>query len=538
MDGVNTENRLILIRYFSTIFVIVAAVVMGAVTGFYYYEKGDYQSRLKLEERVNVKLEAALIERNLGEIFSDLGFLSEQNEMIQMLDQDHGGEAYKALMAREYGEFSRKKQKYDQIRFIDVTGMEKVRVDFKGGDPAIVPERGLQNKGKRYYFKDTLALLRGEIFISPFDLNIEHGKIEEPLKPMIRLGTPVFDKENQKRGVVILNYLGDRLLKTLKESSEMSPGNLMLVNSDGYWLYSPEAGDEWGFMFPEKSDRKFSTDFPDVWKRILTSRVTQVKNEQGLFTSATVYPVMEGSKTSSGSVHARGNSHKRLKADEYFWKVVSYLPNETLQAGTKRLQTKILFLNLVLLLLVCISSWIIARDMVRRKSYQMALYRSANFDELTGVPNRALFHDRLDQTLKQSERYKRKFALLFIDLDGFKSVNDTLGHDAGDAVLIQTAERLQKCVRDADTVARMGGDEFTIILSTIASVDAAEAVARKIIHALAAPFSIGSEEAQIGASIGISMFPENGTDADALLKRADDAMYVAKNEGKNDYRVS
>jgi diguanylate cyclase (GGDEF)-like protein len=538
MDGVNTENRLILIRYFSTIFVIVAAVVMGAVTGFYYYEKGDYQSRLKLEERVNVKLEAALIERNLGEIFSDLGFLSEQNEMIQMLDQDHGGEAYKALMAREYGEFSRKKQKYDQIRFIDVTGMEKVRVDFKGGDPAIVPERGLQNKGNRYYFKDTLALLRGEIFISPFDLNIEHGKIEEPLKPMIRLGTPVFDKENQKRGVVILNYLGDRLLKTLKESSEMSPGNLMLVNSDGYWLYSPDAGDEWGFMFPEKSDRKFSTDFPDVWKRILTSRVTQVKNERGLFTSATVYPVMEGSKTSSGSVHARGNSHKRLKADEYFWKVVSYLPNETLQAGTKRLQTKILFLNLVLLLLVCISSWIIARDMVRRKSYQMALYRSANFDKLTDIPNRALFLDRLDQNLKQSERYKRKCSLLFIDLDGFKSVNDTLGHGAGDALLIQTARRIQDCVRDADTVARIGGDEFTVILSTIRSVDDVRTVAQKIIKSLAMPFKIRKHEAQIGASIGISVYPVDGTEAEILLKKADDAMYQAKNGGKNGYRLS
>jgi diguanylate cyclase (GGDEF)-like protein len=436
------------------------------------------------------------------------------------------------------GNSAGKKQKYDQIRFIDITGMEKVRVDFKGGDPAIVPERGLQNKGNRYYFKDTLALLRGEIFISPFDLNIEHGKIEEPLKPMIRLGTPVFDKENQKRGVVILNYLGDRLLKTLKESSEMSPGNLMLVNSEGYWLYSPDAGDEWGFMFPEKSDRKFSTDFPDVWKRILSSRVTQVKNEQGLFTSATVYPVMEGSKTSSASVHARGNSHKRRKADEYFWKVVSYLPNETLQAGTKRLQTKILFLNLVLLLLVCISSWIIARDMVRRKSYQMALYRSANFDKLTDVPNRALFLDRLDQNLKQSERYKRKCSLLFIDLDGFKSVNDTLGHGAGDALLIQTARRIQDCVRDADTVARIGGDEFTVILSTIRSVDDVRTVAQKIIKSLAMPFKIGKHEAQIGASIGISVYPVDGTEAEILLKKADDAMYQAKNGGKNGYRLS
>lgn len=193
---------------------------------------------------------------------------------------------------------------------------------------------------------------------------------------------------------------------------------------------------------------------------------------------------------------------------------------------------------LALLLLVGISSWVIARDMVRRKSYQMDLYRSANFDKLTDIPNRALFLDRLDQNLKQSERYKRKFALLFIDLDGFKSVNDTLGHDAGDKLLIKTAERLKECVRDADTVARIGGDEFTVILSTITSIDDAQSVAQKIIGALATPFNIGNEEAQIGASIGISVFPENGTDTEILLKNADDAMYLAKKAGKNDYRVS
>ena len=217
--------------------------------------------------------------------------------------------------------------------------------------------------------------------------------------------------------------------------------------------------------------------------------------------------------------------------------MVSYVPNKTLQAGTKRLQTKLLLLIFTLLLLVGISSWIIARDMVRRKSYQMALYHSANFDKLTELPNRALFLDRLDQNLKQSERYQRKFALLFVDLDGFKSVNDTLGHDAGDALLIKTAERLHDCVREADTVARIGGDEFTVILSTIASVDDARTVAKKIIAALSKPFSIGDQKAQIGASIGISVFPENGTDTETLLKRADDAMYTAKKSGKNDYRL-
>ncbi len=538
MDDTNSQNKFMLIRYFLTIFVIAAAVVMGSVTGFYYYEKGDYLSRLKLEERVNVKLEKALIENNLDEIISDLRFLAQQNELLRMLDQEPAGAEYKGLMAKEYLELSRHKQKYDQIRFIDVVGIEKVRVDYKNGDPAIVPEHGLQNKGTRYYFTDTLELSREEIFISPFDLNVEHGKIEEPLKPMIRLGTPVFDRKNRKQGIVILNYLGDRLLKALDEGAEMSPGKAMLINSDGYWLSSPNADDEWGFMFPERKDRQFFSDFPKVWKKILSSEEIQIENEKGLFTSATVYPVIEKFKSSSGSADAHGGSYTRLKSDEYFWKVISYVPDENLRKDIQGLQKKLLLLILILLLLVGISSWIIARDMVRRKSYQMELYRSANFDKLTNVPNRALFLDRLDQTLKQSERYKRSFALLFIDLDGFKSVNDTLGHDAGDELLIKTAERLQDCVRVADTVARIGGDEFTVILSTIASIDDIQMIAKKIIQALSTSFNIGNQKAQIGASIGISVYPDNGGDAEILLKKADDAMYIAKKAGKNDYRMS
>jgi len=538
MDDTNSKNRLMIFRYFLTIFFIVSAVLMGVITGFYYNEKEHYLSGLKLEEQMNVKLEMALIESSLIEIISDLRFLSQQNELIEMLNKYETEGKNKNLIAREYREISRQKQKYDQIRFIDVTGMEKVRVNFNNGDLAIVPDHMLQDKGDRYYFKDTLALLHGELFISPFDLNIERGKIEDPLKPMIRLGLPVLDGKNQKRGVVILNYLGDRLLQTLKEISKMSPGKFMLINSDGYWLCSPDANDEWGFMFRERKDRKFSSDFPKVWKRILPSQTTQIKNEKGLFTSATVYPAMEDFRSSGGSADARGDSQKRFKGSEYFWKVVSYVPDKTLQAGTKHLQTKLLLLILAFLLLVGVSSWITARDMVRRKSYQKALYHSANFDKLTDLPNRALFLDRLDQNLKQSERYQRKFALLFVDLDSFKLVNDTLGHDMGDELLTKTAQRLHDCVREADTVARIGGDEFTVILSTITSVDDVQAVAKKIIQVLSKPFSIGDQEVQIGASIGISLFPENGTDTETLLKKADDAMYMAKKDGKNDYRLS
>jgi diguanylate cyclase (GGDEF)-like protein len=127
---------------------------------------------------------------------------------------------------------------------------------------------------------------------------------------------------------------------------------------------------------------------------------------------------------------------------------------------------------------------------------------------------------------------------MFIDLDGFKSVNDTLGHDAGDELLIKTAKRLLSCVRESDTVARMSGDEFTIILQSISTSENVESVAQKIINNLSDPFKLKENNAQIGASIGISSFPDNADDMETLLKKADEAMYEAKKGGKNDYRLS
>ena len=369
----DSQDRSMQIRYFLIIFMIASVLIIGGVTGFYYYGNKDYMSRVKSEEWTSVKLETAMVESNLKEIISDLKFISRQNELLQMFHQDSAEIKYKDLIAKEYQELSRLKQKYDQIRFIDVTGIEKIRVDYKGGDPEIVPEHGLQNKSNRYYFKDSVSLLRDQIFISPFDLNMEHGKIEEPLKPMIRFGTPVFDGKNRKRGIVILNYLGDRLLKALDESSEMSPGKAMLVNSDGYWLSSPDTDDEWGFMFPERKDRKFFSDFPDVWNKILSSEEIQIENEKGVFTAATVYPVKDKLKPSSGSAAVRVNDYKHPNTDEYFWKIISFLPRETLQTEKKHLKRAFLFLFFALFLLAGISSWFVARDMVRRKRHRDSL---------------------------------------------------------------------------------------------------------------------------------------------------------------------
>lgn len=243
-------------------------------------------------------------------------------------------------MAREYLAFSRQKRKYDQIRFIDDKGMEKVRINFNSGNPAILPESQLMPKGNRYYFKVTMALSRDKVFVSPFDLNIEKGEIEEPLKPMIRFGMPVFDHTERKRGIVILNYLGNRLIASIRETGKLSIGDIMLVNSDGYWLCGPKKADEWGFMLEKRKHRKFSLDFPQAWESISSSAVCQIYNENGLFTSATIYPLKEGLNPSSGSTAAYGDSDKSVKHREYYWKIISYIPAQRLRAGTRSLLIK------------------------------------------------------------------------------------------------------------------------------------------------------------------------------------------------------
>ncbi|MGZ5622112.1 MAG: putative bifunctional diguanylate cyclase/phosphodiesterase, partial [Methylobacter sp.] len=155
------------------------------------------------------------------------------------------------------------------------------------------------------------------------------------------------------------------------------------------------------------------------------------------------------------------------------------------------------------------------------------------FDSLTGLPNRHMFYERLAQEMKKSQRMGLPLALLFLDLDHFKDVNDTLGHSKGDLLLKDMAQRLLNCVRNTDTVARLGGDEFTIILTELREQDSIERLAQDILNQLTKPFELAGEIAYVSVSIGITLFPDDSDDIDVLIKNADQAMYAAKNQGRN-----
>lgn len=175
-------------------------------------------------------------------------------------------------------------------------------------------------------------------------------------------------------------------------------------------------------------------------------------------------------------------------------------------------------------------------DITELNATQNKLLHLATHDSLTGLPNRILFNDRLQMAIKKNQRNNEKIAVLFIDLDHFKQINDSLGHPIGDKLLIQVALRLQSILRECDTIARMGGDEFNILIDSLIQIENLIDIAEKLIYAFKEPFSVEGHILHTTLSIGIALSPDDGTSSELLLKNADTAMYRAKNEGRNTYR--
>ncbi|HLO75806.1 MAG TPA: sensor domain-containing diguanylate cyclase, partial [Magnetospirillum sp.] len=178
----------------------------------------------------------------------------------------------------------------------------------------------------------------------------------------------------------------------------------------------------------------------------------------------------------------------------------------------------------------------IFRDVSEQRDTAEKLWQQTNFDPLTGLPNRSLFLDRLLQALVQAGRADKRAALLFLGLDGFKNINDTLGHTIGDKVLEEAARRFQSALRQGDTLARFGGDEFTAVLTAIETVDEVERVVRALLECLAEPFLVEAHQILISCSIGISLWPGDGEDVEALMRNSTSALRKAKDAGRNTFR--
>ncbi|MEH1869151.1 MAG: ATP-binding protein [Nostoc sp.] len=363
----------ILIKHFLAVFLPLSAF-LGSVVGTIYYQQLQTEKIvLKTNEFDKVDLQTKVISADFHSVVSDLIVISKQNELQKILE---GVDADKQALSREFLSFSQYKKLYDQIRFLDQSGKEVVRVNFKQGEPEIVPEEKLQVQAKRYWFNDTLQLNQGEVFVSPLDLNIERGQVQQPLKPMIRFGTPVFDRRGQKRGIVVLNYFGAKLLDHFNQASANVPSQGMLLNADGYWLKGAKSEDEWGFMFPNRKNHTFGKTFPQAWQQISQKESGQFQTAEGMFTFTTVYPLLEGQKSSTGAGQAFAPSQNQIDTKSYYWKIVSWVSPKMLIAKSNRFLSQLLLLYAGLVGLIGIVSWLLAKASVNRQMAQLELKQS------------------------------------------------------------------------------------------------------------------------------------------------------------------
>lgn len=814
-------NRLTL-KYFFVVFILTAlmgalslSVIIGNTKEVYINNQINALAKTKLQ-----------IDEQIKVIARDLRSLNQYSAFTQFLDNP-SDKQLKQQVLMQWQALMVSGGDYDQIRWLDNNGKERLRINWENATPVVVAENFLQDKSSRYYFKESIGLSQSQIFISPMDLNIENGVIEPGPVPMLRVAQPVFDSNRQKQGVIIINYYAKNILKILNSLNNTANASehSWLINKQGYWLKAPVSGWEWGFMFDNKTS--FAQQHPNIWPQIQNQNSSKIEVADGVWITKAINPLEPFAKyyeslglkrfalmakSSGQSANATFTQQKwygvrfisneeitqyllptylssiaffsgltvlilllsRLLAKLNFdaqnkalalvrsqdensellqlkenlqqqnqkledaqtqlasslkqnvgvlkaamdgyvlmdengliidcnkqFSELMHIPHSACSAGEylaslldqgqsqlfeqkikqakvdklerfninrKNLVGKKVFLSFSMFFIqdtnqLCafvrditslkqnefdlrmaasvfthssegiflvnskgiivnvnkefenvtgyskqeitgqpasflfekqeltglydeIMSCLVKKghwygefwnnrktgerflqfmnlakiehpydeqfhymgmfsDITLERQYHERLQRVAHYDTLTDLPNRLLFNDRLRQAIAHVKRSNIELAVLFIDLDGFKEINDNYGHQIGDQMLVHVAQQMEDLVREEDTIGRIGGDEFVVLLDSLKSKKGAVEVARKLIKTISKPSKVkqssGSENfcyVSVKASIGIAYFDkEFAADGELLIRQADLAMYQAKQAGKNRFQV-
>ncbi|RME98286.1 MAG: response regulator, partial [Chloroflexi bacterium] len=345
------------------LFFVPALLLTGAATYYMYATQArSDQTKIEQQQLSNVAVQKNLIADNFQAIIADLLVLSEQPSLISFLD-GYQAELHKQELINEYSLLSLRRKIYDQISLLDESGMELMRIDYNDGQPLSAADDKLEFEGNDYYFKETIQLDHDELFVTPLDLKEEDGQVKRPFTPLIRFGTPVFDSTGQKRGIVLLSYLGSQMFSRLNTITADNPAEAMLLNDEGYWLRSPNPADEWGFMFEERQDRTFGNRYPEAWQQISTTDAGIFTLPDGMFTFATVQPL---AFVQSGNVIV-----PQLLDSSYSWKIVTRIPPETLAAYNRPLTNTMLLVFGLAALLLAVGSWVLASAVVNRQQTEL-----------------------------------------------------------------------------------------------------------------------------------------------------------------------
>lgn len=548
-------------------------ILATSLTGYYFYSSS--RNMLASAAERDLLTSTQVVGRNMKLI---IDMIAEDSQLLAAIPvtsnvfnspDELTAERDKKVLADTFTAMLTAHPEYFQIRLISTSqhGLELVRVDRNGKTLTRVLDANLQEKAHYPYVFDTLRLARGDIYLSDITINHEKGAHSGLNKPTVTVSTPVISSNGKKLGLIVINIDLNGLSRLLK-SNLPSTYQLYLSNQWGDFLIHPDATQTFGF---DKGKRILIQDsFRPVLSLIHGKGMNVVTN------------VDEGRQKQDGQVAAFvrlpfGDTIEKRFVILGLSQPLDNITRETTRLGWDTFQIILAFSGLALILSMLVSRIVtgplnamvsainrfskehvistlpLTRNdelgLLSRSFHDMqtqimahlselnenrkALDHLTRHDTLTGLPNRRMFFDRLEHAIASSRRSGKHLAVLFVDLDRFKEINDTFGHAVGDKVLTNVAILLKSSVREVDTVARLGGDEFVILIDMIDDPQHVTTIVQKLHNLFQRALQIDGRDMHVYASIGAGIFPRDGKDANELMQNADQSMYNSKKDGGN-----
>jgi class 3 adenylate cyclase len=391
-------------------FLVSLSLLLGGAYLLYHLKSHEVRTEIQNQVQEHVDSARDMILFEFGEPVAELLYLASLSEATEAFTSIISNDNLADLVS-----LSRIKRKYDQIRLIDRYGMEVVKIYYNDGAPVVAKDKELFFRGTKECFSKANVLKRDQIYVSPLDLNVKQGKVEIPHKPTIRMATPLFDSEGKRRGLAVLNYLGEYLFPYLDSPDEALGEEIFLVNNNGYYLFSPSPEINWGFMLKNRADNKFQIRFPQSWDAIKKNKSGNVINEQGVFAYTTIN-ISEAEHDSAAEIISHAGD----------WKVISFVPTSSLDKSTDQLFRDISHFVRILILVAAVICLILGRiRFSKAKTETSVLEMTKSYERF--VPREFL-------TLLKKERYRditleshvRRFmGILFSDIRSYTRISES-----------------------------------------------------------------------------------------------------------------
>ena len=531
MNGIKHPSKVRMLKYLIAVFLILSIVYLGISLEVEYNKRQIQRQELLSRDAYFIQTIETLFATRMSRVISDLVFIRDSFRITA----DSGSDTSRfAELQAQWLAFANAKKLYDQIRFLNIEGDEIIRVNYGAQGATLAPPDQLQNKKDRYYFTDTVGLPENQIYISCMDLNVENGRIETPVKPMMRLATPTYNRGGKQTGIIVLNYLGNNLLDLLRTVQSGAVGKISLLNEDGYWLYnSSDSSREWAFMYADRVNDSFSRQYPAEWAAMKQGTSGSLETDNGIFLYGRMF---------AGKVYAEDSSGLPITLGTGDWLTVSQISpdsEEGLRIGLSLWPMTLALLRdqFYVYIMILFISLVIAALMSIARTEQDSIRFFSEYDVMTGALNRRAGMSRIQKTYVANPDRRCHISICFADINGLKEVNDTLGHDAGDELIRSVAEIIRRTIRENDMLIRLGGDEFLIVFEGL-DEDACEAVWGRIADGYDAVNRTENRPYLISVSHGIEPF-RCSTDQiiDTALIRADEKMYREKRILKSNLSV-